>query len=318
MAAQLQNTVASAESAKLFQEALDLDSTLPQARAGVAQQKMASGKLDEARKLLDFLMAPGAAERYSLAPLYSLTGSLQQAGRHDEALKIAQILLREIPTLKDDKSFRAIVTRSEKALARPDSMVPKGRFSLLGMFRSQRTPSASSPPRSSAGRNLVIGTVAAILILVGLVGSNEFIRRHRTLHVLNATGQPAQVQVDSRPPVQISGMGQVIVEEGPHVVKVSGPLNETHNIPVASGYFERWLSQPVWLVNVGGEGVLAEITVVYSANGKPGERHLLVGEPFFYRKHVDYIFKSAPISSKSRTRVRRLRRPRSNGFGPTI
>ena len=60
MASQLRDMSSFAESAKLFQESFGLDPTLPEARVGVAQQKMGEGNLDEAEKLLDFLMEPGA------------------------------------------------------------------------------------------------------------------------------------------------------------------------------------------------------------------------------------------------------------------
>ena len=54
----------------------------------------------------------------------------------------------------------------------------------------------------------------------------------------------------------MSGLGRLAVSEGPHVIKVSGPVNETHNIALESGYFERWFSKPVWILNLGGEAVL--------------------------------------------------------------
>ncbi len=97
-----------------------------------------------------------------------------------------------------------------------------------------------------------------VLVVGGLAANNEYIKRHRTLHVLNATGQPAQVQVDDAPAVSVRGMGRLTVAEGPHVVKVSGPVQETQNIALDSGYFERWFSKPVWIFNLGGEAVMEE------------------------------------------------------------
>ncbi len=152
MAAQLRDASSFAESAKLFQESFELDPTLPEARAGVAQQKMGAGKLEEAQKLLDFLMEPGAGGRYSLAPLDSLAGYFQTAGRHAEAIKIAEILLREIPSLKDHHSFRKFVKLSEKALDQAESILPQRRFSLSGLFRSEG--SAYAPWQ----RKVAIGT----------------------------------------------------------------------------------------------------------------------------------------------------------------
>ena len=292
MASQLRDMSSFAESAKLFQESFDLDPTLPEARVGVAQQKMGAGNLEEAENLLDLLMEPGAGQRYSLAPLDSLAGYFQQAGRHAEAMKIAQVLLREIPSLKDHHAFRKFVKKSEKALQQPGSMLPKQGFSVSGLFRSEGSPYAPWQ------RKVAIGSVAAFLVVGGLAVNNEYIKRHRTLHVLNATGQPAQVQVDDMPAVSVAGMGRLTVAEGPHVVKVSGPVQETQNIALSSGYFERWFSKPVWILNAGGEAVIEEVTHVYSAVGVPGSRRLLVGEPFVHRANVDYIFTAAPHELK--------------------
>ena len=237
-------------------------------------------------------MEPGAGGRYSLAPLDSLAGYFQQAGRHAEAIKIAEILLRELPSLKDHHAFRKFVKQSEKAVHQPESILPRRGFSLSGLFRSEGSPYAPWQ------RKLAIGSVAALLLIGGLAANNEYIKRHRTLHVLNATGQPAQVQVDDLPAVSVGGMGRLTVSEGPHVVKVSGPVQETQNIALSSGYFERWFSKPVWILNPGGEAVIEEITHVYSTKGIPGSRRLLVGEPFVHRAHVDYIFTAAPHELK--------------------
>jgi tetratricopeptide (TPR) repeat protein len=300
MAAQLRDMSLFSESAKLFQEAFDLDPDLPAARVGVAQQKMGTGQLDEALKLLDFLMEPGAGQGYSLEPLNSLAGYFQSAGRHSEAIKVAGVLLRELPDLKDDHIFRKFVSRSEKAVSDPESILPARSFSLGGLFRSKGSP---FPPWQ---RKLAIGSIAAILLAGGLAINNEYIRRHRTLHVLNATGQPAQVQVDGLPGVSVTGMGRLTVPEGPHVINVSGPVNETSNIDIASSYFERWFSTPAWVLNLGGEAVLEDITHVYSANGTPGQRRLLVGQPFLSRAHVDYIFTNAPSQMKVKNKTENI------------
>ena len=202
-------------------------------------------------------------------------------------MQIAAVLLREHPGLVDNYTFRAFVKRSEKALGRFESILPERGFSLSGLFRSEGSPYAPWQ------RKLAIGSLVAVLLLGGLAINNEFIRRHRTLHVLNATGQTAQVQVDGDPAVAVSGMGRLTVAEGPHVVKVTGPVNETHKVFLQSEYFDRWFSNPVWVLNLGGEAVLEDIRHVYSAKGTPSQRRHVVGETFYHRPHVDYVFTSA-------------------------
>jgi tetratricopeptide (TPR) repeat protein len=288
MAAQLREMSSNEDAERLFQEALDLDPELPEARIGVAVDKMVGGNLDEARRLLDFLMEPGAARQYSLAPIDSLSGYLQRAGRHEETMEIAGVLLRELPRLEDDHAFRTFVKKSEKALGRTESILPRRPFSLVGLFRSEGSPHAPWQ------RKLAIGTLAVVLLLGGLAINNEYIRRHRTLHVLNATGQAAQVRVDDQPAVPVSGLGRLTVPEGPHVITVSGPVTETLNVELDSGYLERWTNNPAWIFNLGGEGVLEDIIHVYSTNGTPSRRQLLIGQTFLHRPHVDYIFAAAP------------------------
>jgi tetratricopeptide (TPR) repeat protein len=288
MAAQLREMSSYDESARLYQQAFDLDPDLPEARVGVAEWRIAEGNLDEAQQLLDFLMEPGVGQRYSLGPLDYLAGSLQKAGRHEETLVIAEVMLRELPKLGENRTFRAFVKRSQKAVGQADSILPEQSFSIGGLFRSEGSP---YPPWV---RKMVIGTIAGSLIAAGLAANNEFIKRNRTLHVLNATGQPAQVQVDGQPSTTVNGLGQLTVSEGPHVVKVSGPVNETRQIALDSSYFDRWFSKPAWVFNVGGEAVLEDVTHIYSARAIPGNRQLLVGESFIVRPHVDYIFTPAP------------------------
>lgn len=150
------------------------------------------------------------------------------------------------------------------------------------------------PQDAPRKRRLPLGRILLILLIGAPVATNEYIRRHRTLYILNATGQLVEVQVDNQPAVPISGLGSVTVAEGPHTIRVSGPVNETHNIALKSGYFERWSSQPAWVLNLGGEGVIEEVTSIYSFQNIPSQSKLVVGETFFHRPHVDYIFTEPP------------------------
>lgn len=289
MARQIWEMSTLGEAVDLYRSALSLDPDLSEARLGVAQWNMAHGELDEARDLLDFLMEPGASQQHSLSPLDTLAGHFQKVGRHEDTLRITEFLLRENPGRAGDYNFRSLVTRSEKAIGRLESILPERKASLMGLFRAQG--SLFAPWQ----RRLAIGTLVVVLILGGLAFNNEYIRSHRRLHVLNATGQVAQVQVDDQPAVPVNALGSLTVAEGPHVVKVTGPVNETRNFDLETGYFDRWTSQPVWLLNVGGEGVLEEVKHIYSVNGNvPSQRRLLVGETFYHRPHVDYVFTDAP------------------------
>jgi tetratricopeptide (TPR) repeat protein len=276
------------EMARLNEEALAMEPDLPEARAGVAIWKTAHGELDEARRLLDFLEEPGAGRQYDLGPLYELARRLQGAGRHEEALELASVLLREVPHLGQDHAFRDLVRRSEKALRREESLLPPRRFSPGGLLRSEGSP--------YSGRQRKLALFAAALVLggIGLFVSNEYIRRHRVLRVVNACGAPVQVRVDDGPAVTVETTGEIPVSEGRHRVALSGPVEESRDIELTSGFFERWTRSPLWVVNPGGEAVLDRVTVIYAANPQDAEQELLVGEPFLAFPHVDYPFTDPP------------------------
>jgi tetratricopeptide (TPR) repeat protein len=297
MAQHLRDMSAYNEANQLFKEALELDGDDPDARAGVALVKMTENDLDGARTLLAHLEEPGAAQQYDLGPLDILAGYYQRAGRHEEALALAEVLLREWPTAGNLHAFRAFVQKSEKAVGRSESMLPQRRFSLTGLLRSEGSPYAPWQ------RWLAIGAVLFALVAGGLALNNEYIRRHRTIHVLNVTGAPAHVQVDDQAPVSIQGLGTITVAEGPHTIKVSGPVTETHEVSLDSDYFARWFRNPAWILNVGKEGVLAEVRHVYAAAPPPSQETLIVGESFIARPTIDYIFEAPPdkmsLSSKN-------------------
>jgi hypothetical protein len=290
LAQQLQQVSSYEESARLFQEAHALAPADPDARAGVAFRKMNEGDLDGARALLDFLEEPGAGRQHNLGPLDVLASCYQRARRHEEALELAAVLLRELPHVGNQYKFRAFVRKSEKALRRPESILPKQPFSLGGLFRSKDSPYAPWQ------RAVAIGDAVLLLLAAGLAVNNEYIRRHRTLYVANALGAPVQVAVDGGPAVAVASLGKLEVAEGPHTVSVRGPVEETHQVNLEAGYFDRWFKTPGWVLNPGGEAVLGEVEHVYAANPPPGRQRVIVGQTFFSGPDYDYLFEPAPNS----------------------
>lgn len=288
LASQLDQILAFDESAGLYKNALDLEPDLPAARAGVARRKMAEGELDEARRLLDFLEVPGASHHHDLGPLDVLSNYYQQAGRHEDALTMAGHLLREFPQAGQHHAFRTFVRKSEKALRRPESILPPREHSLRGLFR------AEGSPYSSGQRKFVLAALGLGLLAAGLLVNNEYIRRNRSLYVVNACGQPVQIRVDGGPPQAVSGLGRLTLSEGRHRLQVGGPVEETHDIALHSGFFERWSGSPLWVLNPGGEAVLEEITVYYAKAPRPSQHRLIAGKPFVAFPHVDYPFLPPP------------------------
>jgi tetratricopeptide (TPR) repeat protein len=288
LAAQLEHVASYQEAAELHDVAHRLDPELPEARVAIAMRKMAAGELDEARRLLDFLEVPGAGQQYPLGPLDVLSTYYQKTGRHEEALEIAEHLLREIPAAGQQHPFRAFVARSEKALGRTESILPRRQHSLRGLFRGD------GHVYSKRLRWAVIGGVGLVLLAAGLAVNNEYIRRHRILRVINSCGTPVQVRVDDQPPQTVADSGQIVVNEGRHRIQLTGAVDETHDVALEAGYFDRWFSKPAWVLIPGGEAVLVEQAIYYAKDPRPAQHSLIVGRPFVALPHVDYVFEPPP------------------------
>lgn len=290
MAAQLDEAAVYGPTAELYEAAHRLRPDLPEVRVALAMRRIPAGQLDEARKLLDFLEVPGASQRYSLGPLDTLARHYQQKRRHEEALELAEHLLKELPSIGQIHEFRKFVASSEKALGRLDSMLPRREHSLRGFFRGDRGV------YSQGLRWIVLGLAAVILLAAGLAVNNEYIRRHRTLHVLNSTGAPVEVRVDDGPPQTVADSGQIIVAEGKHRVRLTGPVDETHDLAIEAGFLDRWFKKPAWILMPGGEVPLVRRTVIYALHPVPSNPELIVGRSFFSLPDVDYLFTDPPQS----------------------
>ncbi len=272
----------------LFEKAHALNPELPEARLGVAQFRITQGRLDEARQLLQFLEQPGAAQTHSLEPLEELAQAYQKLGRHADALALSKRLLEELPHIGEIHSFRKFVGTSERALGATESMLPERSFSLRRFLDSK----SGAYPKWQ--RNLGIAGVVALLLTVGLAIHNEYIRRNRTVHVLNAFPKAAQVAIDDETPLDVRQKGTVTVSEGKHRVQISGPIEENFEIDVSSGYSARWRNSPAWVINVGGAAALAYSRVIYAADPQPAEIQMLFGDRFLAFPNVDYLFVEPP------------------------
>ena len=159
------------------------------------------------------------------------------------------------PNLATDHQFRRSVRTSEKALTRNESILPDLKHSVGKLFTRQYT---------SGHRWAVCMTVAAALAVIGLGFNNEYVRRHQPLTVVNGTGATVQIQIDGQPSVSVIGKQIIPVMEGSHVITVRGAVEEQHTVNVTSEYLAGWTSNPVWIINAGGEGLIVDMAVYYS------------------------------------------------------
>jgi tetratricopeptide (TPR) repeat protein len=279
-----------AEAAEHFQRALNLDPSLPEAKIGAGLALARQGKLDEARKLMSFLEAPGSGQHSG--PLFELAVAYQGANRHKEALELFQKLIEGLPQLAQDKHIRKFIRKSEAA---------------LGVQQSQL------PPRKLNLKRLIGWSTAGLAIALILLGSNYYIARHRMLHVVSVFSQPISAEVPGYGSVKLAnrGIDSITLPEGKHRVIIGGAVRQEVDFVIHSGFFERWFQNPVSILNVGGAAMLLWEETTYSVNPIQGVAHpfrVYYGEPFLHLPDVDYRFEAFPekISTESST-IRKTR-----------
>jgi tetratricopeptide (TPR) repeat protein len=284
-----------AESEAAFSRALALRPDMPEARIGMAEAHIRAKRLDEARKLLDILEKPGAAQLYSLGPLESLAIAYQQMGRHQEAMSLFGRLVAELPNISQHPAFRKMVKKSETALNQKTSILPKKKFSFKNLFK-RPAPGAAGP--SVSGRKLlIILGASAVVICIAMIVSNAMIRHHRKLYIANAYGGALRLEISGVGPVRLNpGITEVVLPEGHYVAKFSGPLEEEVGMDIQDQYFNRWFGKPVWLLNPGAAAILILHRAVYQVNPVPGTYHFVFGKSFQYFPHIDHPFESLPQS----------------------
>lgn len=273
---------------ELFQRAHQLDPTLPQARDGMAVRMIANGKLDEARSLVDFLERPGAGQLYPLGRLEQLADAFQKRGRHEEALALAEVLIREIPAVADHHQFRKFVKKSEAATRRTTSVLPQRKANWRALFNTRDTS------YSPAQRWAIFLSIVAVLVVGGMAALNEYRRQHRTVYVYNPFGAGAQVSIDGNSAVPPGNRTEIVLGEGEHHVTISGAIEEEFDIDLATDYWRRWTYRPVWIINVGGAEQFLSEQLYYAENPRPSEGNLLAGDNLLFVPHVDYLFQPAP------------------------
>jgi tetratricopeptide (TPR) repeat protein len=282
------------EAAESYRRALELRPDLPEARVGVAEAQIREKRLDEARALLDFLEKPGASQLYSLAPLETLALGFQQAGRHEEALQLFGQLIGALPALANHAAFRKNVEKSEKAMQRQATILPARKFSWKRLWRTD--PTAPGPQLTWKGLAWV-GVLIALGLFIAVL-CNEYIRRHRTLHVINGLGQPAAVNVRGVGEVTVrTGMETLTLAEGNHHVSIqTGSEVEELDFEVRSSYWGRWFDDPIWVINVRGAAILMVTTAIYSQDSPAPSVSFRFGQTAEYFPNITHPFKELPES----------------------
>lgn len=279
------------QAVEFFKRALSLRPDLPEARVGIARAEIREGRLDEARKHLDFLEKPGAAQLYSLEPLEILAHNYQNRSQHREAMQLFEIMQRELPKIAEHPNFRKAVKKSEKALGQGGTILPKQPFSFKRWWQFS---GRGGGPVGSARGLIGLGALAAIVIL-GFGISNEYIRHHRKIYLVNGFDAPATVEISGAGSVHdFRGMRELVLPEGHYHAVISGPAREEVDFDVRDSYFSRWGSDRVWLINVGGGALLEMIVATYSQTPQPPIVSFHTGSTFEEFASVDHPFTTLP------------------------
>ncbi len=283
------------EADPMFARALELRPDLPEARIGVALTYIRAGRLDEARRLLDFMEKPGAAQLYPLSPLEKLALAYQKAGRHQEALDLFGRLLAELPAIGQHKGFRKNVKKSEDALKKSPSILPKYQFSFKKLFAGGGGAESGGRRSVSTRTALIIVGCVLVLTVMGFMLANEYMRRHRTVYVANQFGPDLRLDIGGIGPVRLThGVNAITLPEGRYHASFSGAVTEEDDFEIRSGYWQRWSASPAWVLNPGGAAILVYQRAVYSHTPRPGYANYHFGRRFEIYPEITHPFEDLP------------------------
>ena len=149
-------------------------------------------------------------------------------------------------------------------MGKQQSSLPVQKFSWKRFFSGNRGAPDPAVPRVT-WRSLIILGVFVGLVALGLVISNEYIRHHRKLYLVNAFAQPARIEIQGRgPAIAVRHVADIELPEGHYHASISGPVKDEMDFDIRSSYFSRWGDDPIWLINVGGAAVLMQENVTYA------------------------------------------------------
>ena len=221
-------------------------------------------------------------------------------------MELFEKLLEAIPAAAQHKGFRSKVRKSEKALGRKDSILPKSKFSWGRFFGRERAAAPGAGPKLTWRSLAVLGAIV-LVVSVSLMIGNEYIRRHRTLYLVSAFKEPCTVEVRGVRTVKVMrNVEELVLPEGRHHATITGPVRQELDFEVRSGYFDRWSDSPAWVLNVGGAAVLELDHVIYSNNPRPGSVSFHFGEPFQSFPKVSHPFHPLPESLRAQSGEERV------------
>ena len=140
--------------------------------------------------------------------------------------------------------------------------------------------------------------VAAAFFFGIVVLRNIYRGRHRTLFVVNGFSQPATVEVRGVGTIQVGSQAEKLeLPEGRHHATISGPVREELDFEVRSAFWDRFNTDSLWLLNVGGSALLVEDHETYrKENPTPGTVSAHFGSQIERIDQIDHPFIPLPPS----------------------
>ncbi len=290
-----------------YQRALALRPDVPEARIGVAEALVRGGQLHEARQMLDFLEKSGAAQLYSLAPLERLALAYQRAGQHTAALEIFGNIIQGLPAVGQNAAFRKEVKKSEKALRRSTTILPKAKFNWKEFLSTSRSSGARPSFGLTGKQGVIVVAVLGGLVMAAILTADAISGHNRTLYIVNGTTSAVTVELSGHGALRIrNGVTPVQLSEGHYTAKLNQSQAAEMDLDLHTPFLGRWLHSPVWVLNLDGEAIIIRQQVIYAKNPQDGSFSYDYGRKLAYYPDVDFPFTTPPATMSLSSGTERL------------
>ena len=260
------------EATRFFDRAFEIDPRNPGARRARAMTLIETGRLHDARSLLDTT----DADHRDPTVVFLLAQAYHREPDPHTALAIYRQLLAEHPALARRKEVRKAVSAAE---------------------RDARVGASILPPRVLPWKTVSTVAMVVAVVLTVVWGYDAYLRRHHPLFVVNGYPGKVEVRLDGEPMV-FPGQSrrELKLSEGAHRAEILSPWREDVDFELRRAWGDRVSGGPTAVLNLGGLAVLIVEEVVYS------DRHVEVepvyrpfgGQSFRQFKDVDYPFVDSP------------------------
>lgn len=238
----------------------------------VAIVAMNTGKLDESRAGLQFILNKNVEEKYSL--LHVLVECFQEQGRHENALALLDDIDKAFPQKSQSRESRRLRKLSEK-------------------HRATGKPVKSRILNSGSGGGLNKGVIAAaVLLVIGIFAlAVMFMPKSGSIYLMN--GLPADYTVEIDGEAFVIPAAEVVpipLDNGTHTAHVTNEALGIQDVTfdVQMSFLDRIVSRRVQVINPDKYGYVYWEDIPYAENVTPEVEERYVTE--LYTDETEYTF----------------------------